>query len=131
CVGSLGFPVMLMGARFWNRPKTWALHTQLTLTTTTAALAVGLPLPARFESANPATLGDKNAGHTLVEVLFMAVMPRSGGFSTMEIADMSQASHLLMDLMMFIGGGSSSTAGGIKVTTVAVRVLAAFAEARG
>src|SRR5699024_11725655 len=59
------------------------------------------------------------------DLLFMAVMPRSGGFSTMEIADMSQASHLLMDLMMFIGGGSSSTAGGIKVTTVAVLVLAA------
>ena len=61
----------------------------------------------------------------------MAVMPRSGGFSTMDVADMSQSTHLLMDVMMFIGGGSSSTAGGIKVTTVAVLVLAAYAEARG
>ncbi|RAC06338.1 TrkH family potassium uptake protein, partial [Burkholderia multivorans] len=84
-----------------------------------------------FESGNPKTLGDKNAGHTLMEVLFMAVMPRSGGFSTMDVADMSQSTHLLMDVMMFIGGGSSSTAGGIKVTTVAVLVLAAYAEARG
>lgn len=130
-VGSLGFPVVLMVAMFWNRPSRWDLHTKLTLTTTTTVLAIGLLLLALFESANPATLGDKNAGHTFVEVLFMAVMPRSGGFSTMEVADMSQASHLLMDLMMFIGGGSSSTAGGIKVTTVAVLVLAAYAEARG
>ncbi|SMX95524.1 Trk-type K+ transport system, membrane component [Brevibacterium antiquum] len=130
-VGALGFPVVLMVAINWNHPKKWDLHTKLTLTTTTAILAIGLLFLLIFESANPATLGDKNAGHTFVEILFMAVMPRSGGFSTMEIADMSQSSHLLMDLMMFIGGGSSSTAGGIKVTTVAVLILAAFAEARG
>ncbi|SDR87429.1 Trk-type K+ transport system, membrane component [Brevibacterium sandarakinum] len=130
-VGALGFPVVLMIAMQWNHPKRWDLHTKLTLTTTTAVLAIGLLFLLIFESANPATLGDKNAGHTFVEVLFMAVMPRSGGFSTMEIADMSQSSHLLMDLMMFIGGGSSSTAGGIKVTTVAVLVLAAYTEARG
>lgn len=130
-VGALGFPVVLMIAMQWNHPKKWDLHTKLTLTTTTAVLAIGLLFLLIFESANPATLGDKNAGHTFVEVLFMAVMPRSGGFSTMEIADMSQSSHLLMDLMMFIGGGSSSTAGGIKVTTVAVLVLAAYTEARG
>ena len=130
-VGALGFPVVLMIAMQWNRPKKWDLHTKLTLTTTSLVLAVGLLLLLIFESGNPATLGDKSAGHTFVEILFMAVMPRSGGFSTMEIADMSQSSHLLMDIMMFIGGGSSSTAGGIKVTTVAVLVLAALAEARG
>ncbi|WP_260848051.1 TrkH family potassium uptake protein [Brevibacterium aurantiacum] len=130
-VGALGFPVVLMIAIQWNHPRKWDLHTKLTLTTTTAVLAIGLLFLLIFESANPDTLGDKNAGHTFVEILFMAVMPRSGGFSTMEIADMNQSSHLLMDLMMFIGGGSSSTAGGIKVTTVAVLVLAAYAEARG
>ncbi|RBP63154.1 Trk-type K+ transport system membrane component [Brevibacterium sanguinis] len=130
-VGALGFPVVLMIATYWNRPSRWDLHTKLTLSTTTVVLVVGLALLALFESSNPATLGDKNAGHTFVEVLFMAVMPRSGGFATMDIADMNQSSHLLMDLMMFIGGGSSSTAGGIKVTTVAVLVLAAYTEARG
>src|SRR5699024_11238507 len=130
-VGSLGIPVVLMVAMFWNRPKKWDLHTKLTLTTTTVVLAVGLLLLALFESANPATLGDKNAGHTFVEVLFVAVMPRSGGFSTMEIADMSQASHLLVDLMMFIGGGSSSTAGCFNVTNDAALVLDVFAEDRG
>ncbi|WP_309130535.1 potassium transporter TrkG [Brevibacterium sp.] len=130
-VGALGFPVVLMVAMHWNRPSRWDLHTKLTLTTTTAVLVVGMLLLLLFESSNPATLGDKNAGHTFVEVLFMSVMPRSGGFSTMDVADMNQSSHLLMDLMMFIGGGSSSTAGGIKVTTVAVLVLAAYTEARG
>jgi trk system potassium uptake protein TrkH len=34
-------------------------------------------------------------------------------------------------MLMFVGGGSASTAGGIKVTTLAVLFIAAFAEARG
>ncbi|RAC96037.1 TrkH family potassium uptake protein, partial [Burkholderia multivorans] len=95
-VGSLGFPVVLMIAMNWNRPKNWDLHTRLTLTTTTIVLALGFVFLLLFESGNPKTLGDKNAGHTLMEVLFMAVMPRSGGFSTMDVADMSQSTHLLM-----------------------------------
>ncbi|RAE29616.1 TrkH family potassium uptake protein, partial [Burkholderia multivorans] len=40
-VGSLGFPVVLMIAMNWNRPKNWDLHTRLTLTTTTIVLALG------------------------------------------------------------------------------------------
>src|SRR5699024_12833554 len=86
---------------------------------------------SHFDSSVPAMLGAKLACRPCVDVLFMAAWPLSCGFSTNESADISQASHLLMYLMMFIGGGSSSTAGGIKVTTVAVLVLAAFAEARG
>jgi Trk-type K+ transport system membrane component len=44
---------------------------------------------------------------------------------------MNEGTWLLQDVMMFIGGGSASTAGGIKVTTLAVLVLATVAEARG
>jgi len=58
-------------------------------------------------------------------------MPRSGGFSTLDVGDMHQSTWALQDLLMFIGGGSASTAGGIKVTTLAVLVLATIAEARG
>jgi trk system potassium uptake protein len=130
-VGSLGFPVVLMVSIAWNRPRSWDLHTKLTLATSAVLVAVGFILLLVFEAANPRTLGDSGAGHTALEVLFMAVMPRSGGFATMDIADMNQTSHLVIDVLMFIGGGSSSTAGGIKVTTLAVLVLAALAEARG
>lgn len=44
---------------------------------------------------------------------------------------MQQSTWFFLDMMMFIGGGSASTGGGIKVTTFAVLVLAIRAEARG
>ena len=58
-------------------------------------------------------------------------MPRSGGFSTLDIAQMTGESRLFIDLLMFIGGGSGSTGGGIKVTTFALLVLSIWAEIRG
>jgi Trk-type K+ transport system membrane component len=58
-------------------------------------------------------------------------MARSGGFSTFDMSHLDGSSLLVTDMLMFIGGGSASTAGGIKVTTLAVLFLAAFAEARG
>ena len=44
---------------------------------------------------------------------------------------MTTTTMLLTDALMFAGGGSASTAGGIKVTTIAVMFLAIVAEARG
>ncbi|WP_245579930.1 TrkH family potassium uptake protein [Brevibacterium album] len=130
-VGSLGFPVIFIIAVYWNRPRRWDLHTKLTLTTSAILVLAAFVLQLVFEAGNPRTLGGKDWAQTGLEALFMAIMPRSGGFATMEMAEMTQASHLVFDVLMFIGGGSSSTAGGIKVTTLAVLVLAAVAEARG
>lgn len=130
-VGSLGFPVILVLSLAWRRPKKWDLHTRLTLTVSLVLVVIGAALLALFEWNNERTLGAKGFWQTVLEVVFAAVMPRSGGFATMDIADMHQTSHLVLDMLMFIGGGSSSTAGGIKVTTLAVLLLAALAEARG
>ena len=58
-------------------------------------------------------------------------MTRSGGFNIDDTNAYTPASLLLMDALMFVGGGAASTAGGIKVTTFAVMLLAIVAEARG
>ena len=63
--------------------------------------------------------------------LLAGVAPRSSGFATVDVGQMREATWLLQDALMFVGGGSASTAGGIKVTTLAVLVLAILAEARG
>jgi Trk-type K+ transport system membrane component len=54
-----------------------------------------------------------------------AVSPRTAGFNTVELPQFSTLSIMLYMLLMWIGGGSQSTAGGIKVNTLAV-VLANF-----
>ena len=58
-------------------------------------------------------------------------MTRSGGFNLVDMNDIRPVTSLITDVLMFIGGGSASTAGGIKVTTIAVIMLAIMAEARG
>ncbi len=54
----------------------------------------------------------------LLNSMFCAVTPRTAGFNSIEVSDMTQAGKLLTIVLMFIGGGSGSTAGGVKVTSV-------------
>jgi Trk-type K+ transport system membrane component len=130
-LGSLGFPVIYAFARGWRTPRRWSVHVKLTLVTTIALLILGVVFYIILEFDNPKTFGSLNAGDTIFQSLFLSVMTRSGGFATIDISDLHGSSLLLSDMLMFIGGGSASTAGGIKVTTLAILFLAAFAEARG
>jgi trk system potassium uptake protein len=84
-----------------------------------------------FEWTNSGTFGPLDLDEKILATLFMAVMPRSGGFSTVDVGALHGETLLATDMLMFVGGGSASTAGGIKVTTLAVLFLAVVAEARG
>ncbi|UOE43773.1 TrkH family potassium uptake protein [Agromyces larvae] len=130
-LGSLGFPVIFALARGWRHPRRWSLHVKLTLTTTVILFIAGAGMYILLEHGNPATYGRLDAGPTIFQSMFMSVMARSGGFATVNMHDLYGSSQLVTDMLMFVGGGSASTAGGIKVTTLAVLFLAAFAEARG
>ncbi len=130
-VGALGFPVILVVARSWRSPSRWSLHAKLTILTSALLFVVGWVAIAALEWTNPETLGTHDTGTKILASAFASVMPRSGGFSTMDIGAMHSETHLLLDLLMFIGGGSGSTGGGIKVTTFALLVLSIWAEVRG
>jgi len=130
-VGSLGFPVILTIARRRSRFRLWSLHAKLTVVTSTALVAVGAVVVGAIEWGNPDTFGRLDVSGRLLASLFAGVMPRSGGFATVDIGQMHESTWLITDALMFVGGGSASTAGGIKVTTLAVMLLAILAEARG
>ena len=130
-LGSLGFPVIFALLRTWRFPRKWSVHVKLTLTTTAILLVAGALAFLVLEYDNPKTYGAFGFGKTFFEAFFMSTMTRSGGFATIDMADLYGSSLLVTDMLMFVGGGSASTAGGIKVTTLAVLFLAAFAEARG
>jgi Trk-type K+ transport system membrane component len=72
-----------------------------------------------------------STGEGLLNAWFAGVNPRSSGFNSVNYADMRPESWLITDILMFIGGGSVSTAGGIRVTTLAVLLLVLRAQARG
>jgi len=131
-LGSIGFPVILAVANNLRaKRRRWSIHVKMTLLTSLILLVAGTVLYIALEYNNPKTFGSMDAGHTVFQSLFLSTMTRSGGFSTIQIDDLNGSSLLVTDMLMFIGGGSASTAGGIKVTTLAVLFLAAFAEARG
>lgn len=130
-VGGLGFLVWIQIARHPRRPHQWNLHAKLTVTTTAFLLVVGCALLAWFEWTNPNTLGPMSAPDSFVNAFFHSVMPRTAGFNSIEVASMREPSRLLTEILMFIGGGSASTAGGIKVTSFALLGWVMWAEVRG
>lgn len=130
--GGLGFPVWFeLGRRISGRQRRWSLHTKITLVVTGLLLFIGFVFVTAGEWNNRETFGSMAWPSKLLAGAFAAVMPRSGGLNSVDIGEMNTATLLVQDVLMVIGGGSSSTAGGIKVTTFAVLAFAIAAEIRG
>jgi potassium uptake TrkH family protein len=130
-VGGLGFPVVFELARNWHRPGRWSVLTRITVIVTAILLAGGFVVITAAEWNNPATLGGLDPSTRFLNGAFAAVMPRSGGFTTFDTAGLTSESLLIHNMLMFIGGGSAGTAGGIKVTTFGLLAYVIWAELRG
>ncbi|MEX3610404.1 potassium transporter TrkG [Rothia sp. LK2588] len=130
-IGSLGFPVILVIQQNPLSFSRWNLTTKLTIIGTVALMFIGMALWGLFEWSNPKTIGDLNFFDKILNALFASIMTRSGGFNLVDMNDANPITLLITDVLMFIGGGSASTAGGIKITTITVVILAVIAEARG
>ena len=130
-VGGLGFLVVVQVARHPRTPHRWNLHAKLTLSTTAFLIVAGWLLLGWFEWTNAGTLGPMSTPDKVVNALVHSVMPRTAGFNSIDMAAMREPSLLVTEILMFIGGGSASTAGGIKVTTFALLGWLMWAEARG
>jgi Trk-type K+ transport system membrane component len=131
-LGGIGFPVILELRRELRRPGRWSLHTKTTLLGTALLLVGGTGLVTAFEWRNPGTLGTLGLAEKLLAGFFQGgVQPRTAGFNSLDYAQMHETSLLVTDALMFIGGGSAGTAGGIKVTTFMLLLFAIVAEVRG
>ncbi len=129
--GGIGVPVVHDLRRAPWTPERWSLHTRLTLIGSGALLLLGWAGVLAYEWGNPATLAGLSVPERVHGALFHAVMTRSGGFNTVDVAAMRPETLLLSSALMLIGGGSASTAGGIRVTTFMLLGLAVWAEVRG
>ena len=120
-VGGLGFAVIadLRAKRAWTPLM---LHSKLMLTGTAALILWGVAVFAVLEWNNPGTLGAFDSPwDRLIAAWFQGVTPRTAGFNTIDTGAMSDATSLMTISLMFVGGGPTSTAGGIKVTTFVSR----------
>ena len=130
-IGGLGFPVLFELIRERRSTRAWSAQVRLTLVTTAVLLVGGFALILAFEWNNPQTLAGLDAPTRVLASIFQSVQPRTAGFNSLDYGQMENTSLLTTNLLMFVGGGSASSAGGIKVTTLAVLVLALRAELRG
>jgi Trk-type K+ transport system membrane component len=113
-------------------PIPLSLHTRLTLIAIAALIVGGSAAFLLLEWRNPATLGPMPWWEKFnVGIFSGGVTPRTAGFAAVDYAAVLPETRLLTDLLMFIGAGSGSTSGGIKVTTLAILIVAARAEIRG
>jgi trk system potassium uptake protein TrkH len=129
-LGALGYPVLLE-LRREHRVRWWSVHTKLTLITFGVIALLGPAIVLLGEQANPQTLGNLSGAGKVVAAVFSGLSAGSAGFNVIDYAHADPATMFVTDMLMFIGGGSGGTAGGIKVTTVAVLALAVIAEMRG
>ena len=127
-IGGAGFLVWDDFARNRFRVKKYMLHTKIVLSASAVLVFGGAALFWMLE--NDGLFAGMTLKQKALGALFAAVTPRTAGFNTTDLAGMSEASKLLNMLLMFIGGGSGSTAGGVKITTFVVMLFSAWATIR-
>ena len=93
-IGALGFPVILNLAERRRHVRKLTLHSKLTITTSAWLLGVAVVLFGLFEWGNPETLGPLSFGDKILATLFAGVMPRSGGFNTVETSHLPAGTAL-------------------------------------
>jgi potassium uptake TrkH family protein len=130
-IGGLGFPVLFELVRELRRPDAWSTHTRITVQGSAILLAVGFVAMLVFEWGNPQTFGPLGVPDKLLAGFFQAVTPRSAGFQTIDYGAANMETIGVTNALMFIGGGSAGTSGGIKVTTFFLLAYVIWSEVKG
>lgn len=128
--GGLGFLVWQELAEK-RRFRKCSVYTRLVILTTLILILAGWVLTCLLEWNNPRTLGSLSTGDKLLGGLFQSVTLRTAGFAAMDQAELTEAGKAVAMVLMFIGGSSGSTAGGLKTVTFVALVLFIAARARG
>lgn len=130
-LGGIGFPVLRTLAVHRLDWRAWSVHSKLMVAATSILLVLGTALFLVLEWSNPETLGALPEASRPHSAFFHSVQTRTAGFNSVDVAALNEESLVVSTILMFIGGGSASTAGGIKVTTFALLAFVIWAEIRG
>jgi trk system potassium uptake protein len=130
-LGGLGFPVMYELRRQGFAFSRWSLHTKITVAGSGVLIVAGALGIGLYEWRNPDTLGALDMTGKLTSAMFHSVASRTAGFNTIDMGATTIETQAVNWALMFIGGGSASTAGGIRVTTFFLLGFAVWAEVSG
>ncbi len=125
--GGIGYQVILdiylwLRDRFLRKPNAivLSLDFKVAISTTLILLILGTIAFFCIEIRNPKTFGDLNLPGQLLLAWFQSVTPRTAGFNTIDIGQMTDSGLFITIAMMFIGASPGGTGGGIKTTTLRV-----------
>ncbi|MFC3501496.1 TrkH family potassium uptake protein [Micromonospora krabiensis] len=130
-IGGLGFPALFEAVREWREPVRWAVATKLTIWGSVVLIVFGFLWLLMTEWTNPRTIGQYDMPGKALASFTQIALSRTGGFEVLDISALREESYPLLVALMFIGGGSASTAGGIKVSTFFLLAFVIWAELRG
>ena len=141
-LGGIGFPILVnlrrvvayyIGKLWFNSTQRYVhlanINTKLVLTTSAILIVLGTVSIAILEWNG--TFASMSTSEKLVQSLFNAVAPRTAGFNSVDMTRFSLLTILIYTFLMWIGGASQSTAGGIKVNTLAVAFANFVATVKG
>jgi len=128
-IGGIGFPVLqdLFNQRRWSR---FSVYTKVVLIATLVMNIAGFLILWGVEASNPLTLKELPWWQQGLAAWLQAVSSRTAGFKAFDVEHMRNASIMLLVFYMLVGGGSFSTASGIKINTLIVLLVAVRAYLR-
>lgn len=129
--GGLGFPVYYEVVRRSRRPTNWSIHARVTVIGYASLMVIAVVSFAMAEWNNPGTLGPHGPSGKVLGSVMGGITPRTAGFNSIDYGQAQPETILISTIMMFIGGGSAGTAGGIKVNTFFILAFVIWAEIRG
>ncbi len=129
-IGGIGFATWSDVREYGLRIHRYSQQSKIILVTSLVLVLGGFCFMFFYEFALPQWAG-LSLGQRTLAALFQTVTPRTAGFNTVDLNAMSGAGKLVMLCLMLIGGAPGSTAGGFKMTTIAVLLLCVRAAYRG
>ena len=131
-IGGIGFIVWSDLINFTTKKKRLSIYSKFVLVITAVLLVIGAVFFGAFEWNNPNTLGSlESIPQKITACFFQSSTWRTAGFATIANGEFTSSSQLLGVILMFIGGASGSTAGGIKVATIGVLLFTVWCTAIG
>ncbi len=122
-IGGIGFIVWGDVVNFARTRRKLSVYSKFVLILTAVFTVLGTLYVAVSEWNNPLTIGNYSVGEKLLCSAFQSVTWRTAGFATVDQASLHGATKIFGGIMMFIGGASGSTAGGVKVATIGILAL--------
>ena len=129
-IGGIGFGTWNDVKEHGLRINRYSQQSKIILVTSLILVLGGFSFMFFYEFALP-QWAELSLGQRILAALFQTVTPRTAGFNTVDLNAMSGAGKLVMLCLMLIGGAPGSTAGGFKMTTIAVLLLCVRAAYRG